>query len=411
MNIPLTSRWLLAVPTLLIVSQLADAAPSTDYIRGTTSPFDSIGVERREGRRFVLHRVDQGQTLFAVARRYHTSVEAIREANPDIGTGSVRYDQLLHVPMSESVPTKKEQREADKAARKDAKDKARLTTETERTIAADVTAQPTPPKPSPRPDANSGNGTHVVESGQTLYSLAARYGVSMADLRQWNNLGADGIRIGQTLIVSAKAYQAKSGASTKPAPRKAESAELYAPSTKTKTPELAPLDTKPLITPDPPLAPGSKPKQKPKPTTTETAERSTAAEPEERTQPTRRAEPVAETRPATPKTTEPSSDNEPVAATTKAKGSVHIQSEVGFADVIEGDSQSSKFLALHRSAPVGTLVQVRNDISNQSLYVKVVGKLPDTGLNDQVLIRLSNRAFEKLSPNGQRFRAEVSYTK
>ncbi|CCH02068.1 peptidoglycan-binding LysM [Fibrella aestuarina BUZ 2] len=405
MHIPITSRWLLAVPTWLIVSQLADAAPTTDYTHGTTLPFDSIGVERREGRRFVLHRVDQGQTLFAVARRYRTSVEAILAANPDISTGSVRYDQLLHVPMGESVPTKKEQREADKAARKDAKDKARLTTETERTIATDVATQPTAPKPRPRSDAGAGNGTHVVESGQTLYSLAARYGVSMANLRQWNNLGADGIRVGQTLVVSEKAYQAKTG--TKAASRKTESAELYTPSTKTKTPDLAPLDTKPLITPEPPLAPGSKPKPKPKPATTETAEA------EERTQPTRRAEPVAETRPAPPKTTEPSSDNEPVAATTKAKagGSVHMQSEVGFADVIEGDNQSSKYLALHRSAPVGTLVQVRNDISNQSLYVKVVGKLPDTGLNDQVLIRLSNRAFEKLSPNGQRFRAEVSYAK
>jgi rare lipoprotein A (peptidoglycan hydrolase) len=89
---------------------------------------------------------------------------------------------------------------------------------------------------------------------------------------------------------------------------------------------------------------------------------------------------------------------------------MNIRSEIGFAELIEGKDASTKYLALHRSAPVGTLVQVRNDINNESLYVKVIGRLPDTGLNNQVLIRLSSRAFEKLSPNGQRFRAEVSYS-
>lgn len=83
--------------------------------------------------------------------------------------------------------------------------------------------------------------------------------------------------------------------------------------------------------------------------------------------------------------------------------------EMGMAERIEADESSNKYLALHRSAPVGALVQVRNDISNQSLWVKVIGRLPNTGVNDRVLIKLSAKAFEKLSPNNQSFRAEVSY--
>ncbi|HEX9957255.1 MAG TPA: peptidoglycan-binding protein, partial [Fibrella sp.] len=146
------------------------------------------------------------------------------------------------------------------------------------------------------------------------------------------------------------------------------------------------LEVKPIITPDPLPTPGTRPKSKP------AEAKATEAKPDEK---------VTE-----PKAPAPRVDDEPVAAVRKA----NVKSEIGFADMIEGNDPSTKYLALHRSAPIGTLVQVRNDITNQSLYVKVIGKLPDTGLNNQVLIRLSGRAFEKLSPNGQRFRAEVSYT-
>jgi LysM repeat protein len=363
------------------------------------TPLDSIGIERREGRRYVLHRVDQGQTLYAVARRYRTNVDAIRAANPDLGTaGTVRYDQLLRVPTGAAA--------AKPASATVAKQNAEA-----KPIRAEEAQKPTPARTAP---ANS--GTHMVETGQTLYSLAARYGVSMADLRRWNSIGADGIRVGQTLIVSEKASSAKpepTGAkepipvATTPRPKPTDEPVVATTAKPKPAAEVAKLESKPLVTPEPPLAPGTKPK------------------PKEKTTPTPPTEPTAkpaESRSATQKVSEPPAESDPLAgraaaerepAPVKAKPSTggRILSDVGFADVIEGDSPSNKFLALHRTAPVGTLVQVRNDISNQSLYVKVVGKLPDTGLNDQVLIRLSNRAFEKLSPNGQRFRAEVSYTK
>lgn len=429
------TRSLFALPTLLLFSQMAHAAPLSGSYRIATrsdaTRFDSVGIERRDGRRYVLHRVDQGQTLYGVARRYRTSVDAIRTANPDLGDDGVRYDQLLRVPVGAAPLTKKEQREADKAARKDEKtaraDEAKSVSASDRSPAESASAAP---KARTDRASSASDGTHVVETGQTLYGLAARYGVSMAELRRWNNLGADGIQVGQTIIVSEQAYLAKhssgptAGRSVASSASRPVSTASKATEPVTTNTEVTKLEAKPLITPDPPLAPGSKPRSKTKPATPETAEPMRRAEPvterasaesrpaprplPERTQPTEKPE-----RAAAPKATPPRSDNEPVATAVKPKpaGTVNVQSEVGFADVIEGDNQSSKYLALHRSAPVGTLVQVRNDISNQSLYVKVVGKLPDTGINDQVLIRLSNRAFEKLSPNGQRFRAEVSYAK
>ncbi len=44
--------------------------------------------------------------------------------------------------------------------------------------------------------------THRVEKGDTLSTLARRYGVSVDDLRAWNNLGPKGVlRLGQNLVV------------------------------------------------------------------------------------------------------------------------------------------------------------------------------------------------------------------
>jgi LysM repeat protein/N-acetylmuramoyl-L-alanine amidase len=43
--------------------------------------------------------------------------------------------------------------------------------------------------------------THTVQSNQTLYSIARLYNISVDQLRQWNNLGTEAIRVGQSLVV------------------------------------------------------------------------------------------------------------------------------------------------------------------------------------------------------------------
>lgn len=55
--------------------------------------------------------------------------------------------------------------------------------------------------------------THKVRSGESLGTIARRYGVSVADLKKWNGLRSDMIRAGQTLKV-------RNPASTNATPRK-----------------------------------------------------------------------------------------------------------------------------------------------------------------------------------------------
>ena len=83
--------------------------------------------------------------------------------------------------------------------------------------------------------------------------------------------------------------------------------------------------------------------------------------------------------------------------------------ERGIAAVIDGSTDTRKYLALHPTAPYGTIMKVRNELTNLSVFVRVVGALPATGANNNILIRLSPAAQEALGALDNKFRVELSY--
>jgi membrane-bound lytic murein transglycosylase D len=56
---------------------------------------------------------------------------------------------------------------------------------------------------APTADTANAPDIHVVRRGDTLFDLARRYHVQVAQLKRWNHLGGSAIRIGQKLTVSA----------------------------------------------------------------------------------------------------------------------------------------------------------------------------------------------------------------
>jgi LysM repeat protein len=84
-------------------------------------------------------------------------------------------------------------------------------------------------------------------------------------------------------------------------------------------------------------------------------------------------------------------------------------SELGVVEVITTNRNNTKMLALHRTAPLGSLMTVKNEATGDRVVVKVIGKLPETGNNANVLVRLSPSAFYKLNPKDIKIRAEVAY--
>ena len=76
---------------------------------------------------------------------------------------------------------------------------------------------------------------------------------------------------------------------------------------------------------------------------------------------------------------------------------------------IENMDDTDKYLALHKDLPIGSLIEVRNLMNNKKVYVRVVGQLPQTGLNENVIVRLTSRSFKQLGILDARARVEIVY--
>ncbi len=83
--------------------------------------------------------------------------------------------------------------------------------------------------------------------------------------------------------------------------------------------------------------------------------------------------------------------------------------ESGIASTIDGSGSTIKYLALHRTAKVGAIIAVKNEMNDQMVFVRVIGKLPNTGVNTKIVIRVSDAAYKKLGAIDSKFRVQLSY--
>ncbi|TGE06150.1 LysM peptidoglycan-binding domain-containing protein [Hymenobacter fodinae] len=316
------------------------------------APPDSIGVEYRNNKILIKHRVSPGETLYGLSRRYKVPVDEIVEFNPTV-KGALVTGQIVLVPRNRVVLTQPAAPAAASA------------------ISAAARALPT--------DAR-GNHIYKVEAGQTLYAVARKFDVSPAELARLNGFAPNfNVRSGQTLIIAAGTHQGTAAAARPATPVAARPAPA--------------APTRPERTSD----------------TREAQERENRARAKDSA-----VAPATARQPVVPKEApikeEPAREvvEEKERAPERASEVVRRVSESGLAMVIPTDA-SDKYLALHKTAPVGTIMEVRNIMNGMSVYVRVIGKLPDTGENSNVLVRLSKRAVQRLATPDQRFRVETNY--
>ena len=84
-------------------------------------------------------------------------------------------------------------------------------------------------------------------------------------------------------------------------------------------------------------------------------------------------------------------------------------SEKGIAQVIEGSEETNKYLALHRDAAIGTIMQIKNEMNDLSVFVRVIGKIPETDENRNILIKVSKVAYDRLGAINDQFPVEITY--
>jgi LysM repeat protein len=256
---------------------------------GLNAQSDSLRMEREGGKVLVVHKVTSKQTLFSLARRYGTTVDAINKENPAL-TNGLQVGQILKIPYGKALLE------------------------------------------------NPSNVTHTVASGETLFAIASKYGVQLDEVKKLNDMSSNSLSVGQVLVI--KKGTAKEVATPEEAPLK--EIEVVQDSTITMT-----VDTPEVIIPDPSDELSSSPFKE--------------------------------------------------------------LLEEGIAELIEGGEATTKFLALHRTAPTGTVIKIRNTMNDLTVYVRVIGKLPDTGDNEKVIIKINKRAYDQLKALDNRFLVELSY--
>ncbi|MDP2423610.1 MAG: LysM peptidoglycan-binding domain-containing protein [Bacteroidales bacterium] len=124
---------------------------------------EQLLAQMKEIREQQYHRVRSGETLGAISKRYKCSINDLKYWN-NLKSNSLRIGQrLVVVPGSGYI--------------------------------APIVASSSASKPS-------SSLYHNVRSGETLAAIASKYKCSVSDLRNWNNLTSDIIKINQRLVVS-----------------------------------------------------------------------------------------------------------------------------------------------------------------------------------------------------------------
>ncbi len=331
-------------------------------ISWTTSgaPLDSLRMETINGKQFIIHKIDDKETLYSISRRYGVAITAILEVNPT-ADGGLASGQLLKVPYVAKGVKAKTQSGGDRVhtvapketlysisklydvsvddikAWNNMKDNS-LSTGQQVIIKKKSTVSTEADK---LPETKSLTGVHTVAPKESLYSIARLYGITVQQLKDWNGLQDSELKIGQTLFVAQPMYGKQVV--------KTEQNKVIEPA--------EPVET---------LKQESKTIQEPKETT--------------------------------------------IIISEKVSGTDEVK-QGGLAELIEGTEGNRKYLALHRTAKTGTILKVRNELNNREVFVRVAGPLPDTGINTNVVIKISKSAYDRLGAIDQRFRVEVTYYK
>lgn len=331
-------------------------------IMSYANPMDSIRAEQREEGLFIVHEVEEEETLYSIAKRYGGSVIGIIKYN-QIVDNRIDIGQIIYVLV-----------------------------ENEKPVQAVVVQESS---------AFSFDGVHIVQQGETLYSISKLHDIKLKELRMLNNLPNNDIQPGMMLKLNNDAQITKEVTETSEDPRAV-------------TIELTEASDSVVIEEDP-FAEFEKYLVQTGETMSTIARKIGVSmdslkiwndldndflrigqqlfyKGEEKVEGIKISEPKKKIR-----------------TQIDEKGFERIYEE-GVASVIQS-MNTSRYLALHRTLPIGTNLEVRNLMNNQVVHVKVVGKLPNTGINKNLLLRLSQPAYDQLGILDSKSRVEVSYNK
>jgi LysM repeat protein len=146
------------------------------------------------------HIVGDGESLYSISKKYHTSVAKLIELNPQVDDG-IKTGMELLIPTENKATLKNEEAPLSPTAEKPHVEER---PQTEQAITIKV-AEPTN-------DSESAPEYHTVAEGETYYSLSRKYKTTVSNLMTLNNNAP--LKMGEKIVISKKtaAIQPKSEA-------------------------------------------------------------------------------------------------------------------------------------------------------------------------------------------------------
>ena len=167
------SPYALRMPTkyTLRFVQLEDSIYS--YVSKSEKAREIIEEKVEEVSDSFVHVVKKGESLGSVARKYHVTVSKIKKWN-HLKRETLHVGQRLTIyrsgsPMAQVSKTTK-------SSAKSAKNNSKAT-------------------------KTASTKTHTVKKGETLSSISRKYGCTVNDLKKWNNLKGNSVKVGQKLKI------------------------------------------------------------------------------------------------------------------------------------------------------------------------------------------------------------------
>jgi len=327
-------------------------------------PMDSLRVEKMKGKKYVIHQAEPKETLYSITKRYGVSLEDLYTLNPSLKINGLKMYDKIYVPL---LKKKKKQ-------------------ETEKII-------------------EERNSIHIVQSGETLFAISRKYNITVDTLAAINQLENAQISIGDTLFIKPNPTLKVSTIATTPKEKYhivQESETLFGISRiyQVEIDEIQQWNNLPDYT----LSIGQK--------LIVSDENASVPIDSIVIQPIIKKEvDTIQVRPVKPDldTLYVKTDNSRFKSKTNEVGGIKRTVEEGFAMKIEDTDYTKKYLALHRTAPLGSTIQVKNQMTNQVIMARVVGKLPESAMNRSLLLRLSAAAYTAMGAIDLKTPIIVSY--
>ena len=301
---------------------------------------------------YKLHTVGPKESLSSIGRLYNINGRELANYN------HIDYDKGLAIGQVLKIPIKNEETPA----------------------AAPPQPVVTKPKEEVKPAAATVKTNapvyHIVEKKQTLYAISKMYGVTVAEIKQWNKLTADGVSEGAKIIVGYSG----SNAVEKPSQPVVTVKEQEKPKKDIavqKKEELPPVQSQATESkPEPPVVKKETP-------------------------------PAVKTAEATGGSGIFKSDFDVQAKTN------HIITENGNAGIFKSTSgwQDGKYYCLHNMAAPGTIIKIINNANGKFIYAKVLDIMPDIKQNNGLVVCVSNAAADVLGAANGKLDCTLNYSK